>query len=115
MIAYNPKEWFTFLFRLHKADTFKKLLPLMLFIGIYAWLIAYLEINVFQLGENNKLKNITHLHTLLGFVLSMLLVFRTNTAYDRWWEGRKLWGSLVNSSRNLALKLNAILSPEDLQ
>ena len=35
----------------------------------------------------------------------MLLVFRTNTAYDRWWEGRKAWGSLVNNSRNLALKL----------
>ena len=39
----------------------------------------------------------------------MLLVFRTNTAYDRWWEGRKLWGALVNNSRNLAVKMNAIL------
>lgn len=43
----------------------------------------------------------------------MLLVFRTNTAYDRWWEGRKLWGSLVNNSRNLAMKLNTILPAED--
>jgi len=43
----------------------------------------------------------------------MLLVFRTNTAYDRWWEGRKMWGSLVNNSRNLALKLNAILGVAD--
>lgn len=85
----------------------------MLFIGIYAFAIAYFEISVFKFGENSKLKNITSLHTLLGFVLSMLLVFRTNTAYDRWWEGRKLWGALVNSSRNLALKLNAILMPED--
>jgi len=42
-----------------------------------------------------------------------LLVFRTNTAYDRWWEGRRLWGSLVNNSRNLALKMNAILDPTD--
>jgi putative membrane protein len=42
----------------------------------------------------------------------MLLVFRTNTAYDRWWEGRKLWGQLVNVSRNLAIKLAAYL-PED--
>jgi putative membrane protein len=39
----------------------------------------------------------------------MLLVFRTNTAYDRWWEGRKLWGSLVNNSRNLAIKLSAFV------
>ena len=35
-------------------------------------------------------------------------------AYDRWWEGRKLWGALVNNSRNLALKLNALLQdPEE--
>ena len=113
MIAYNPKDWFTFIFRLHKADTFKRLIPLMIFIAFYALIIAYLEINIFKLGAENKLKNITNLHTLLGFVLSMLLVFRTNTAYDRWWEGRKLWGNLVNSSRNLALKLNAILPLED--
>lgn len=43
----------------------------------------------------------------------MLLVFRTNTAYDRWWEGRKLWGQLVNNSRNLALKLSGILENSD--
>lgn len=85
----------------------------MVFIGLYATVIAFLEISVFKFGEASKLKNLTSLHTLLGFVLSMLLVFRTNTAYDRWWEGRKLWGSLVNSSRNFALKLNAILKPED--
>lgn len=53
------------------------------------------------------------MHTMLTFVISMLLVFRTNTAYERWWEGRKLWGALVNNSRNLALKLNALL-PDDL-
>jgi len=43
----------------------------------------------------------------------MLLVFRTNTAYDRWWEGRKLWGSLVNNSRNLAMKLNTVIPVDD--
>lgn len=43
-------------------------------------------------------------HILQGMILGLLLVFRTNTAYDRWWEGRKLWGQLVNDLRNLALK-----------
>jgi putative membrane protein len=52
------------------------------------------------------------MHSLLGFVISMLLVFRTNTAYDRWWEGRKQWGSLMNGSRNLALKIAALVGPE---
>lgn len=45
------------------------------------------------------------LHALLGTVLGLLLVFRTNTAYARWWEGRQLWGQLVNDTRNLAIKL----------
>ena len=49
-------------------------------------------------------------HSLLGIVLGLFLVFRTNTAYDKWWEGRKIWGALVNDSRNLALKINAYVS-----
>ncbi|MFL6448942.1 MAG: bestrophin family protein [Bryobacteraceae bacterium] len=40
--------------------------------------------------------------SLLGAALSIFLGFRTNSAYDRWWEARKLWGGLVNSSRSLA-------------
>ncbi|RYE38655.1 MAG: hypothetical protein EOP48_26745, partial [Sphingobacteriales bacterium] len=67
----------------------------------------------FRLSDLNYAKNITMLHSLLGFAISMLLVFRTNTAYDRWWEGRKLWGNLVNNSRNISIKLNAFLDHED--
>lgn len=37
-----------------------------------------------------------------SIVLGLLLVFRTNTAYDRFWEGRKAWGSIVNNIRNLS-------------
>jgi putative membrane protein len=51
--------------------------------------------------------------SLLGIVLGLFLVFRTNTAYDRWWEGRRLWGMLVNSTRNFALKLNSYISKEN--
>jgi putative membrane protein len=40
--------------------------------------------------------------SLLGAVLGILLAFRTNSAYARWWEARQLWGRLVNSSRSLA-------------
>lgn len=39
-----------------------------------------------------------------GGLLAVLLVFRTNATYDRWWEARKLWGGIVNQSRNLAIK-----------
>lgn len=56
----------------------------------------------------------TAIHNLFGVVISLLLVFRTNTAYDRWWEGRRLWGSLINTSRNIALKCNAYLEINDI-
>jgi putative membrane protein len=112
MISYNTKEWFTFIFRFHKADTFRTLFPIMLAIGAYAGIIGYLEVEYWQLADNSYVKNITIMHGMLGFVISLLLVFRTNTAYDRWWEGRKLWGSLVNNSRNLAIKLSVMLEDE---
>lgn len=51
-------------------------------------------------------------HGFLGLVLGALLVFRTNTSYDRWWEGRKLWGQLVNDSRNLAIKVQSCVRAE---
>lgn len=41
-------------------------------------------------------------HSMAAGALSLLLVFRTNSAYDRFWEGRKLWGKLVNMTRELA-------------
>lgn len=112
MISYNPKDWFTFIFRFHKADTFRQLFPMILAICGYAAGIAWLELEYWRLSDKSYVRNLPVMHSLLGFAISMLLVFRTNTAYDRWWEGRKLWGSLVNNSRNLAMKLDIILSPD---
>lgn len=113
MISYKPTEWARFIFRFHKGDTLRKLLVFLVIISLYSWGIAYLELEYWNISENSYVKNLTLLHNLLGFVLSLLLVFRTNTAYDRWWEGRKLWGSLVNNSRNLTIKLNALLKNSD--
>ncbi len=105
MVLYNPKDWFKLIFQFHKSDTFRILLPALIGMGLYTALLAYLESAFF----NTKHEDPTKVHNILGFVLSMLLVFRINTAYDRWYEGRRLWGGFVNSSRNLALKLNSIL------
>ncbi|MBC5864552.1 bestrophin family protein [Flavobacterium turcicum] len=113
MVSYNTKDWFTFIFRFHKADTFRKLFPVMIAIGFYSGIVGYVEVEYWKLAEDSYVRNITIMHGMLGFVISLLLVFRTNTAYDRWWEGRKLWGALVNNSRNLALKLAAILKNEE--
>lgn len=112
MISYNTKDWFTFIFRFHKADTFRTLFPIMIAIGLYSGFIGYMEVEYWQLADTSYVKNITIMHGMLGFVISLLLVFRTNTAYDRWWEGRRMWGALVNNSRNFAIKLSVILEDE---
>lgn len=112
MIAYNPKAWFTFIFRFHKADTLRKLFTTIIGIAIYSGLIVFIEQEVLLLAKTNKLNNIGIVHSMLGFVISMLLVFRTNTAYERWWDGRKMWGQLINCNRNLAIKVaNVIEDP----
>lgn len=108
MITYNPKDWWKLIFAFHKSDTFRMLLPAILGLATFTAAIAFYEVDYLHLN----FKNVTVAHTLIGFVLSLLLVFRTNSAYDRWWEGRKIWGSFNNNSRNLALKLNALLPVE---
>ncbi|HEX8609294.1 MAG TPA: bestrophin family ion channel [Pedobacter sp.] len=108
MINYNPKAWFTFIFHIHKADTIRKLWPLMLSVAVFSGIIAFIELNYLKIGQNIHVKNIGMMHTLLGLVISLLLVFRTNTSYDRWWEGRKLLGALTNVSRNLAIKIKSL-------
>lgn len=101
MVTYNPKDWWKLIFAFHKSDTFRQLLPGILGVAVFTAVIAFLENDYFHA----TFKNTTVIHSLVGFVLSMLLVFRTNSAYDRWWEGRKLWGAMVNNSRSLMLKI----------
>ena len=78
----------------------------------YSAAICYLVLDFFELQEKD-FHSTMGMHSLLGIVLGLFLVFRTNSAYDRWWEGRNHWGSLVNNTRNLAHKMNAFLLPND--
>lgn len=116
MIAYNPRDWFTFLFRLHRFETMSVLAPLLAAVALYAGAVSFLESTYLadpELQEHTQ--SISIMYSMLGFTLSLLLVFRTNTAYDRWWEGRKQWGALTNASRNLANHFDALFpdSPAD--
>lgn len=115
MINYNPKEWFTFLFRFHKSDTLRELFPLMVGVGIYAAFITWILLDYVHLPDSSVIHKTNVVHSTLGFVLSLLLAFRINSAYDRWWEGRKLWGSLVNNSRNLAIKIKHLGTEADVR
>ena len=108
MIDYNPRNWLTLIFALHKSDTLRMLWKELIYMGIFTLLIAFLKIHFFP--KVDYLDKLIAVYSLIGFVISLLLVFRTNTAYDRWWEGRRKWGELVNDSRNFSVKLNAMLS-----
>lgn len=113
MIVYNPKDWIHSVISFHRSETIKKLYPFLILMALYSWAIAYIEMEYLKISSQSWLRNIPTMHSLLGFVLSILLVFRTNTAYDRWWEGRKLWGQLTNNSRNLALRIESLLPVTD--
>jgi putative membrane protein len=108
MIKYNPKHWFSLLFITFKGDAFKMLFPIVLVIGLLTAGVAFLELEILNLNYKATLS----IHSLVGIVLGLFLVFRTNTAYDRWWEGRKKLGELVNTTRNLGIQLNAMLNEE---
>src|SRR5918993_1955478 len=114
MIPYDSRKWLAAL-ALHRADTFRALLPVLILIALLTWLIGYVETEYLPQTHRSFVSNLPTMHGLLGFAISMLLVFRTNTAYDRWWEARKQWGQLVNVSRNVAIKVTAILPADDLQ
>lgn len=106
MINYNPKAWLQIIFHSYSKQVMKTLMPMLIFMAVFSSVVCYIFL---ERIEFNHSPLSTTAHSLLGIVLGLFLVFRTNSAYDRWWEGRRLWGSLVNSTRNFALKLNASL------
>jgi putative membrane protein len=111
MVKYDPKNWWGLIFQFHKSDTFRRLFWIMLSLCVFGLIIAYITHE--KLPQEN-FKSTSVFHTILGFVISLLLVFRTNTAYDRWWEGRRLWGQLVNDTRTISIKLDAFLPKGDI-
>jgi len=58
-------------------------------------------------AEHHEIHMPAIIHQLLAPIIGLLLVFRTNSAYERWWEARKLLGQLTNTVRFLAMKLKA--------
>lgn len=109
MVKYNPKTWFALIFHSYSRQVMRMLFPALFFMGVYTTGIVFILLGVFEL----KFISTHVVHSLLGIVLGLFLVFRINSAYDRWWEGRKLWGLLLNNSRNLSSKLSAYLPIED--
>lgn len=108
MIQYNPKSWFSLIFDVYSRYVIRALFPLILFAAVLTTFLCFLFIDVLQV----VIIDTKAFHSILGVILGLFLVLRTNTAYDRWWEGRKLWGQLVNDSRQLAIKITTFLPDE---
>jgi putative membrane protein len=111
MINYNPKSWIKLIFAIHKSDTLRMLWKELIYIGAFTLLIDYVVMHYFP--NETVLEKLITVYSLIGFVISLLLVFRTNTAYDRWWEGRRKWGEMVNDTRNMASKLSVLLDNQE--
>lgn len=111
MIVYESnKNWLRDVSNLYKSWTMQRVLRSTALISAATAIICVIHLEVFD-WQGSEL-DIT-IFSLLGVVLSILLSFRTNSAYDRWWEGRKKWGELVNNSRNLAVYIHSAFPKED--
>lgn len=92
------RRWFRTLFR-WRGSVVPAVLPRSLLCAGFGLFITLL----YRAGAPVSFSTLANL--VPSIVLGLLLVFRTNTAYERFWEGRKLWGELVNTSRNLARQM----------
>lgn len=114
MINYNPHDW-----RSHLLDIRGSMLPEIIgrVLSCVAWAAAVTIAHEFLIRHKAgfSLAVPPLVHTLVGTALGLLLVFRTNSSYDRFWEGRKLWGGMVNECRNLARQGTTLLTDPELK
>lgn len=95
------RPWVSVLTSFHNTPIFGRIWATVAALAAYATIILLIErFTAFSIPVVGA-----SFHGFFGLILGTLLVFRTNTSYERWWEGRKLWGQLVNDSRNLAIKV----------
>lgn len=104
MIDYDAKSWVGVLLRVRGSVGPRLLVRTGICIGL-----GFLANYLFQ---TQGFHTPAVAHTMIGVALGLLLVFRTNASFDRWWEGRKLLGGIVNRTRDLARQLNAYV-PSD--
>ena len=101
---HSNRNWFAFLWHgigYHFPGMIMSVVTMMAVTALLAFLQVEYKLITF---------NFPHFfHTVLGLVIGLLLVFRTNTAYDRWWEGRKQLGGLVNTCRSMSIKFESYL------
>jgi len=106
---YNSADWFYALMLLPKSTVLYRIRSHVL-INI---LFSAIVVGIYNMYPTWEIWNATPVvHELLGTIMGLLLVFRTNAAYDRFWEGRKLFSELEYHARNLAFSVVNSLGPE---
>lgn len=96
MIIRKKENWLRMLF-IWKGSVLPQILPRLLILLVISIAVVYFRGTIF----NYKIQLNPGPFTLFGIALAIFLGFRNNVSYDRFWEGRKLWGSLLNTSRSL--------------
>jgi len=104
MIEYDNKNWVSLLFNF-RGSIFRNVTPKVILMAIFSLMITAIHVFVTPVPQISPMT-----FTVIGLVLGLLLVFRTNTAYDRYWEGRKMWGLLTTASRSLAMETMSYIS-----
>lgn len=106
MIVYKTNDWLPAIWHFHTGPTAIALFKRLLIVLVYVVAVTIAELTFVDL----RLKDTpTGFLSTMGILLSLLILFRTNTAYDRFYEGRRTWGTLINTTRNLAVYYKAIL------
>lgn len=72
MINYNPKNWLTLIFAIHKSDTLRMLWKELIYMGVFTLLVAFIKIHYFPQIDN--LDKLIAVYSLVGFAISLLLV-----------------------------------------
>lgn len=103
VIHYDPHKWLDHFFDF-RGSALKEILGRLALSVL--WSIAVVAVHKYWTPVGIP----STIHSLVGVALGLLLVFRTNSSYDRYWEGRRLWGGIVNASRNLVRSASAHIS-----
>ena len=110
MIVYHSDaNWFKDILYAFRSETLVLLFKRVAFVSVLSTGSVWFALHFWDSSDIFS----GEIFTWIGVALSILMVFRTNTAYDRWWEGRKQWGELINHSRSMALLMNAKLAKHD--
>ena len=112
MILYKNKGILPSIWHFHTGPTAKSLMRRLAVVAIYVIIVTIGEMYYTDLRFKDTPASFLG---AMGILLSLLLIFRTNTAYDRFYEGRQAWGTLVNNCRNLAIYFNAVLPQGDVE